>query len=225
MSDSVRQMFADIASKYDLLNDVLSLGIHKKWRRKAVELSNCQIGSAVLDIAAGTGDFSFEFAKITDNVTGVDFCKEMLDIAILKAEKRNSEVEFSVADAMNLPFDDNTFDIVSIAFGIRNVDDTSKAISEMYRVLKPDGRAVILEFGQPIGGFKYIYDFYSNYIMPSLGKLLAKSESAYTYLPETAAKYPCREEFLDISTNAAKFSSVNYHTLTFGIAYIYILKK
>jgi len=225
MSEAVRNMFADIANKYDLLNDVLSLGIHKQWRRKAVELSNCKAGSVVLDIASGTGDFAFQFAKITDNVIGVDFCKEMLDIAILKAVKSSSSVQFSVADAMSLPFDDNSFNIVSIAFGIRNVDDPAKAISEMQRVLKPGGRAIVLEFGQPQGSFKCIYDIYSNYIMPAIGKVLAKSQSAYTYLPETAAKYPCRDEFLQIANNSAIFLESNYHTLTFSIAYIYVLIK
>lgn len=225
MSEKVRTMFAEIAGKYDLLNDVLSLGIHKSWRKKAVELSNADSSSNVLDCACGTGDFSFEFAKRTNNITGTDFCEEMLVIAREKSRKFGRFISFSQADAMNLPFKDKTFDVVSIGFGIRNVDNVGQAISEMARVLKPKGRVVILEFGQPKGFFKHIYNFYSKRIMPRIGRMLARSEAAYTYLPETAAAFPCREEFLSIAGNAYNFSNMNYHTLSFGIAYIYILEK
>lgn len=225
MSEKVRNMFAEIAGKYDLLNDVLSFGIHKSWRKKSVLLSRADSNSKVLDCACGTGDFSFEFLNNTNDVTGTDFCEEMLVIARDKSKKRGKFINFSQADAMNLPFDNETFDIVSIGFGIRNVDSVSKAIGEMARVLKPGGRLVILEFGQPKGFFKYIYNFYSKNIMPTLGRLLAKSEEAYTYLPETAAAFPCREDFIDIANSSAKFNKTEYHTLSFGVAYIYILEK
>lgn len=225
MSENVRNMFADIAGKYDLLNDVLSLGIHKSWRRKAVELSRVRANNLVLDVAAGTGDFSFEFYDKDANVIGTDFCEEMLVVAREKAQIKHAPIKFQVADAMNLPFDDNMFDVVSIGFGIRNVDDVRVAIKDMTRVLKPGGRLVILEFGQPEGMFKYIYDFYSKKIMPKIGAMLAKSESAYTYLPETAAKFPCRDEFLKIANDSTVFTKTKYYELSFGIAYIYVLEK
>jgi demethylmenaquinone methyltransferase/2-methoxy-6-polyprenyl-1,4-benzoquinol methylase len=225
MSVKVNKMFASIASKYDLLNDVLSFGIHKKWRSDAVQLSNVDKNSNVLDCACGTGDFSFEFEKYTQNVTGIDFCQPMLDIAIEKAKSRGSKAKFLQADVLSLPFADNSFDVISIGFGIRNVDDVGKAIAEMGRTLKDGGRLIILEFGQPEGFFKGLYNFYSKKIMPTIGKLLAKSEEAYTYLPETAAAFPCKEDFLNIANGAYKFSKSNYKTLTFGIAYIYYLEK
>lgn len=226
MSQYVQKMFASIADKYDLLNDVLSFGIHKWWRRKSVMLSEPQIDSKILDIACGTGDFSFEFERYSKNVIGLDFCKEMLEIARQKAEKRNSSIKFIQGDALKLPFSDNQFDIVSIGFGIRNVDDVQKSIQEIHRVLKKGGRAVILEFGKPKNPImRLIYGFYSNYIMPLIGKLLAKSKEAYTYLPVTANKFPCREDFLKIVQNSANFSKLKYYSLNFGIAYIYLLKK
>jgi|YNPMSStandDraft_2_1061718.scaffolds.fasta_scaffold12330_2 demethylmenaquinone methyltransferase/2-methoxy-6-polyprenyl-1,4-benzoquinol methylase len=226
MSQYVQKMFASIADKYDLLNDVLSFGIHKWWRRKSVMLSEPQIDSKILDIACGTGDFSFEFERYSKNVIGLDFCEEMLEIARQKAEKRNSSIKFIQGDALKLPFSDNQFDIVSIGFGIRNVDDVQKSIQEIHRVLKKGGRAVILEFGKPKNPImRLIYGFYSNYIMPLIGKLLAKSKEAYTYLPVTANKFPCREDFLKIVQNSANFSKLKYYSLNFGIAYIYLLKK
>lgn len=225
MSEKVNKMFASIAGKYDLLNDVLSFGIHKKWRKIAVELSKVDANSKVLDVACGTGDFSFEFEKHTKKINGTDFCQPMLDIAIEKAKSRSSKVVFSQADAMNLPFDDNSFDIVSIGFGIRNVDDVGKAISDMARVLKKGGRLIILEFGQPDGFFRILYNFYSKNIMPFLGKILAKSEDAYTYLPETAAAFPCKDDFINIALNAYRFEKYHYKTLTNGVAYIYYLEK
>jgi len=226
MSQFVQNMFASISKKYDLLNDILSFGIHKKWRRKSVLLASPDNSSKVLDIACGTGDFAFEFERFTPNIIGIDFCREMLEIARQKASKRNSSVQFIQGDALNLPFEDATFDIVSIGFGIRNVDNVNKSLSEMHRVLKPSGKAVILEFGQPKNSFfRFIYNIYSKYIMPFIGKIFARSKEAYTYLPKTAAKFPCRNDFFNIARNSADFVKMNYYSLTFGIAYIYILEK
>lgn len=226
MSQSIQKMFASISKKYDLLNDVLSFGIHKLWRKKSVKLAQPQSDSYVLDIACGTGDFAFEFERFSKKIIGLDFCEEMLEIARQKAIKRNSSVQFIQGDALKLPFDNDQFDIVSIGFGIRNVDDVSKSIQEIHRVLKKGGRAVILEFGKPKNPLmRILYGFYSNYIMPLIGKLLANSKEAYTYLPVTANKFPCREDFLKIVEKAASFSKVKYYSLNFGIAYIYFLEK
>jgi len=226
MSQFVQNMFASISKKYDLLNDILSFGIHKKWRRKSVQLVSPNSNSRLLDIACGTGDFAFEFERYTSNIVGIDFCEEMLEIARQKANKRNSRVQFIQGDALNLPFEDASFDIVSIGFGIRNVDDVNKSISEMYRILKPGGKAVILEFGQPKNSlFRFVYNIYSKYIMPFIGNIFARSKEAYTYLPTTAGAFPCRNDFLDIARKSAYFNNMEYYTLTFGIAYIYILEK
>lgn len=226
MSQFVQNMFASISKKYDLLNDILSFGIHKKWRRKSVQLASPDNNSKVLDIACGTGDFAFEFEHFTPNIIGLDFCEEMLEIACQKAKKRNSSVQFIKGDALNLPFDDASFDLVSIGFGIRNVDDINKSIAEIFRILKPNGKAIILEFGQPKNPFfRFIYNIYSKYIMPFIGKIFASSKEAYTYLPTTAGLFPCRNAFLDIARKAANFKKMNFYSLTFGIAYIYILEK
>ncbi|MCX8054153.1 MAG: bifunctional demethylmenaquinone methyltransferase/2-methoxy-6-polyprenyl-1,4-benzoquinol methylase UbiE [Ignavibacteria bacterium] len=226
MSQFVQNMFASISKKYDLLNDILSLGIHKKWRRKSVQLASPDNNSKVLDIACGTGDFAFEFESFSSNIIGIDFCEEMLEIARQKANKRNSAVQFIQGDALNLPFEDASFDIVSIGFGIRNVDDVNKSIAEMFRILKPQGKAIILEFGQPENPFfRFIYNIYSKYFMPFIGKIIASSKEAYTYLPTTAGLFPCRNNFLDIARKSANFKKMSYYSLTFGIAYIYLLEK
>ena len=156
MSTEVRQMFSSIATRYDVTNEVLSFGIHRLWRRSAVRLSGAREGNAVLDCATGTGDLALAFKRkvgASGRVMGTDFCKEMLDNAPAKAAREGLQVEFQVADAMALPFADASFDVASIAFGIRNVDDPVKCLKEMARVVRPGGRVVVLEFGQPTGLF------------------------------------------------------------------------
>ncbi|MES2764582.1 MAG: bifunctional demethylmenaquinone methyltransferase/2-methoxy-6-polyprenyl-1,4-benzoquinol methylase UbiE [Bacteroidota bacterium] len=224
MSEQVRTMFAEIAPHYDSMNTILSFGIHHLWRKKAVRVSGAKPGMDVLDCATGTGDLAIEFKKNVGNgrVVGTDFCAEMLEFAPAKALKENVKVEFSVADAMNLPFKDNEFDISSISFGIRNVDVPVRALSEMARVVKPGGKVVVLEFGQPKGVFNILYKTYSKYIMPAIGSLFAKHRAAYEYLPQTAAKFPCREEFLKLMNETGSFKSAKYYPLTFGVAYLYV---
>ena len=165
-------MFASIADRYDLVNTVLSLGNHYRWRKKTVALSEPADGMSVLDCATGTGDLALDYKKVVGKdgrVLGTDFCEEMIAPAPAKAERKNLVVEFEVADAMNLPYEDDTFDISSIAFGIRNVDDPSAALKEMARVVKTGGKVVVLEFGQPYGIMKHPFKFYSKYIMPTVG--------------------------------------------------------
>jgi demethylmenaquinone methyltransferase/2-methoxy-6-polyprenyl-1,4-benzoquinol methylase len=225
MSTEVRQMFSSIATRYDVTNEVLSFGIHRLWRRAAVKHSAAKGGDAVLDCATGTGDLALAFKRKVGNtgrVMGTDFCPEMLQSAPAKAAQAGLQVEFQVADAMALPFADDTFEVASIAFGIRNVDDPVACLREMARVVKPGGRVVVLEFGQPSGLFGGLFRFYSRVIMPTLGGLLTGNRAAYEYLPRTAAAFPAGERFLDLMDKAGAYRERVAHPMTFGTSYVYV---
>jgi demethylmenaquinone methyltransferase / 2-methoxy-6-polyprenyl-1,4-benzoquinol methylase len=218
-------MFSDIAPKYDLTNSVLSLGVHHLWRRATVKASGARAGMRVLDCATGTGDLALAFKKAvgpTGRVVGTDFNADMLSFAPAKARAKGLDVEFEVADAMQLPYADATFDISSIAFGIRNVDDPVVALSEMARVVVPGGKVVVLEFGQPRGIMGLTYRFYSKHIIPVIGGILTGHREAYEYLPETAAAFPCREDFLERMRRTGRFADAYYKELTGGIAFLYV---
>ncbi len=224
MSEQVRTMFASIADKYDLVNSVLSLGIHHRWRKKAVRLSGAKPGDAVLDCATGTGDLAITFKQAVGNgpVLGTDFCAPMIGPAPAKAAKKGLDITFEVADAMALPYADNRFDIASISFGIRNVDDPVVALGQMARVVKPGGRVVVIEFGQPKGLLSWPYRFYSKHVIPFVGGLITGNRDAYTYLPETSAHFPAGDAFLALMDRTGAFSTRTAHPLSGGIAYIYI---
>lgn len=225
MSEKVKNMFADIADDYDRINTILSFGVHNAWRKKAVLESGAAPGDRVLDCATGTGDLAIEFKKAVGHqgkVIGTDFCEEMIEHAPAKADKEKLVVEFEVADAMNLPYEDNSFDIASIAFGIRNVDDPLACLKEMARVVKSGGRVVILEFGQPKGAVRFPYKIYSKHVMPAIGGFISGNREAYSYLPETSAKFPAGDKFLDLMRNADVFSDQRAVKLTGGISYIYV---
>lgn len=225
MSEKVKNMFADIADDYDRINTILSFGVHNAWRKKTVLESGAAPGDKVLDCATGTGDLAIEFKKAVGHqgkVIGTDFCEEMIEHAPAKADKEQLVVEFEVADAMNLPYEDNTFDIASIAFGIRNVDDPLICLKEMARVVKSGGRVVVLEFGQPKGPVKIPYEIYSKHVMPAIGGFISGNREAYTYLPETSAKFPAGDEFLKLMREADVFSDQRAVKLTGGISYIYV---
>lgn len=225
MSEEVRQMFAEIAGKYDTANTVLSFGVHHYWRYLTVKRSGAKAGHHILDCATGTGDLAIAFKKKVGDegyVLGTDFCAEMLAYAPDKSVSKGLVVDFEVADAMNLPYEDHRFDISSISFGIRNVDDPKKALEEMARVTKPGGKVVVLEFGQPSGPIGIPFEFYSKYVMPKLGGLVTGNQDAYTYLPETSARFPCGEEFISIMEATKAFRHMNYEKLTGGIAFLYI---
>lgn len=225
MSEKVRSMFASIANRYDITNSVLSLGIHHVWRKKAVKLSGAKAGDKVLDCATGTGDLAITFKKKVGNtgyVKGTDFCQEMIDPAPAKAAKKGLVIDFEVADAMALPYEDNEFDISSISFGIRNVDDPLVCLQEMARVVRPGGRVVVLEFGQPHGIMSWPYRFYSKYVIPFIGGLLTGNRDAYQYLPETSAAFPAEDRFLDLMKRSGSFESQLFKKLNGGIAYIYV---
>ncbi|MCC5908538.1 MAG: bifunctional demethylmenaquinone methyltransferase/2-methoxy-6-polyprenyl-1,4-benzoquinol methylase UbiE [Balneolaceae bacterium] len=225
MSEKVKSMFADIADDYDRINGILSFGVHNAWRKKTVFESGAKPGDRVLDCATGTGDLAIEFKQTVGHegyVLGTDFCKEMIEHAPDKADKMKLVVDFEVADAMNLPYEDNSFDIASIAFGIRNVDDPLVCLKEMSRVVKPGGRVVVLEFGQPKGIVRIPFKIYSKHVMPAIGGFLSGNREAYTYLPETSAKFPAGDKFLDLMKEAGTFSKEKGVSLTGGIAYVYI---
>ncbi len=227
----IRSMFAKVAAKYDRANSVLSMGIHHLWRKKLVELSGAKTADKILDCASGTGDLAIAFKKVvgtTGEVTGTDFCGDMLEIASAKAKKIYLNIKFELADVTALQYPDGQFDLVSISFGIRNVSDPVKALQEMARVCKADGRVMVLEFGQmqtPL--IKNLYTLYSEKILPKIGGLITGQKEAYDYLQQSSAAFPCRAGFLDLMKKANCFSEMSFTPVSFGIAYIYtgVVKK
>lgn len=224
-AEKIRSMFGEIAGKYDLANTILSAGIHHLWRKSLVKWSGAKKGDRVLDCATGTGDLAIEFKQVVDGageVTGTDFCAEMLIPAPDKAARKGLSIKFEQADVTNLSYKDASFDISSISFGIRNVQDPVKGLSELARVVRPGGVVMVLEFGQPtIPGVDQAYRFYSTKVLPKIGGLITGRPQAYEYLQGSSAQFPCREGFLDLMKQTDRFSSVEYRTLTMGIAYMY----
>jgi demethylmenaquinone methyltransferase / 2-methoxy-6-polyprenyl-1,4-benzoquinol methylase len=219
-------MFASIAGRYDHGNQVLSLGLHHRWRRAAVKQSGARRGDRVLDCATGTGDLAFEFQRAAGRegqVVGIDFCAEMLEVARAKAEQGGFPTRFEEADALRLPYADASFDVASIAFGIRNVDEPALGIREMARVVRPGGSIVVLEFGQPGGPlFGPLYRFYSANVIPLIGGWLTGKRSAYEYLNRTSSEFPCGRAFVALMESSKRFSKVVARPLTGGIAYVYV---
>jgi demethylmenaquinone methyltransferase / 2-methoxy-6-polyprenyl-1,4-benzoquinol methylase len=224
MSTQVRQMFSAIAPRYDAANDALSFGLHRLWRKAAVRLSEASPGQSVLDCATGTGDLALAFKRAVGpggKVIGTDFCAEMLQSAPAKARAAGLEIEFEVADALALPYPDRTFDIASIAFGIRNVDDPSACLAELARVVKPGGRVVVLEFGQPTGAFGALFRLYARWLMPLVGQLFTGHRAAYEYLPRTAAAFPSGARFVELMAATDRFETRTATPLMFGTAFVY----
>lgn len=221
----IRNMFSKVAANYDRGNNILSMGIHHLWRKKLVNWSGALPGQKVLDCATGTGDLAIEFMKTvgpSGEVLGTDFCTEMLLTAPQKASERGLEIHFEQADVTQLQYADNSFDICSISFGIRNVADPIKALQEMARVTKPGGVVMILEFGQvQIPVFGPLYNFYSEKVLPKLGGLITGQGEAYEYLQKSSSAFPCRNEFIELMAASKGFSSMEYIPLTGGVAYIY----
>ncbi len=223
--EKIRHMFSQVATNYDKANSILSLGIHHLWRKKLVELSKAKEGDHVLDCATGTGDLAIEFKKAVGfkgEVIGTDFCIEMLASAPKKAASKKLEIRFEVADVTQLPYPDDRFNIASISFGIRNVNNPVKALQEMARVVKPGGSILILEFGQiDIPALRSLYHIYSEKVLPWLGGLITGQKKAYEYLQKSSASFPCKEDFIELMKQAGSFDQMDFTPVSGGIAYIY----
>jgi len=222
--DQVAKMFNNISPKYDLLNHLLSLGIDIHWRKKAIKLLQAENPKTILDVATGTGDFAIQALDLDPNkVIGVDISDGMLEIGRQKLtrKKLDHRIKLENGDSENLNFEDNIFDAVIVAFGVRNFENLQNGLSGMHRVLKKNGRVVILEFSKPtVFPFKQLYHFYFNAILPIIGKVISKDNSAYTYLPESVKAFPEGSTFLKI-LNDIGFNQTKCIPLTFGICSIY----
>ena len=226
--EQVADMFNNISRKYDLLNHTLSLGIDILWRRNAIRLLKPFAPQTVLDIATGTGDFAVEAVKLKPKkIIGVDISEGMLEVGREKMAKKGLEnlIELNYGDAENLAFEDNKFDVLTVAFGVRNFENLKKGLGEMFRVTSEGGHVMIIEFSKP-GKFpvKQLYNFYFNTILPKIGKLVSKDNAAYQYLPESVAAFPDGSAFLKI-LNEVGYKEAKCIPLTFGISSIYWARK
>ncbi len=226
--EMVRQMFDDISPKYDFLNHLLSFGIDRTWRKKLVNMVKGCKPATILDVATGTGDLAIALIGAgADQIKGVDISKQMLAVGIKKVTEAGLDklITFNTGDAEHLPFPDNSFDVVTVAFGVRNFSDLALGIREMSRVLKPGGKVYILEFSHP-GTFpvKQLYQFYSRYFIPFAGKLISGNSVAYNYLPESVAAFPSGENFVAILRQEG-LHQCSIRPLSFGIASIYAGQK
>lgn len=231
-SDSKKQqielMFDNISPKYDFLNRSLSLGIDVWWRKKMMLELKGHALNQVLDIATGTADVALATSKLKPNsIIGVDISEGMLAVGRIKVEKKglSSLIKLQKADSENLPFSENQFDAITVAFGVRNFEHLSKGLDEMCRVLKPGGKLVILEFSRPrIFPVKQLYDFYFRYFCPWWGKVVSKDNSAYKYLYDSVSAFPEGEQFLTIAQQSG-FKQLKAQRLTFGIVSLYTATK
>ena len=220
-ADLVRDVFDSVASRYDIMNDLMSGGMHRLWKRYTIQHANARAGQVILDLAGGTGDLAREFARIVGPRGRVVLAD--INAAMLEHGRRRlvdagvaGNVELAQVDAEALPFADNTFDRVSIAFGLRNVTNKEDALTEMHRVLKPGGKVLILEFSQPSKAIKPAYDLYSFKVLPLLGRLIARDSDSYQYLAESIRMHPDQETLLKMMQDAG-FERCRYNNLTAGI--------
>ena len=219
-------MFAAIATRYDLLNHLLSGNIDKRWRRLVVaELrpALASEGARALDVACGTGDLALAMGETEKaSVVGIDFCRPMLQIAARKASANLSSIPFIEGDALSLPFRDQSFDVATIAFGLRNLSSPEAGLRELLRVLKPGGRAAILEFSKPvIPGFRTLFQFYFSHVLPKLGRAVSGSRKAYSYLPESVSRFPDQKTLARLMRDVG-FVEIDYRNLTGGIAALHL---
>ncbi len=218
---AVRAMFSGIAGRYDLLNHVLSANIDKRWRRKVRRLLADTLddeNAIVLDVACGTGDLAIELkSNAKAKIIGTDFCRPMLSVA----KEKSGSIPWLEGDAMNLSFNDSSFDAVTIAFGLRNLSNFRDGLAELHRVLKPGGRLVVLEFSSPvIPGFRGAFRFYFSNILPRIGGFVSGERGAYEYLPDSVSKFP-DQKALAAMFEETGFDKVEYQNLTGGIAAIH----
>jgi demethylmenaquinone methyltransferase / 2-methoxy-6-polyprenyl-1,4-benzoquinol methylase len=218
----VKEVFQSVAAKYDIMNDLMSLGIHRLWKRYTIDCSGVRSGHKVLDLAGGTGDLSARFSRIvgeSGKVILADINEAMLKVGRDKLRDLGivGNVDYVQANAEELPFPDNTFDVITIAFGLRNVTDKDKALASMFRVLKPGGRLLVLEFSKPSNELlSKTYDLYSFHLLPKIGQLVANDADSYQYLAESIRMHPPQEELKTMMENAG-FEQTTYQNLTGGI--------
>ena len=227
----VRQMFDSIAPAYDVMNRMMTLGIDKSWRAKAVRTVADTKPRAVLDIATGTGDMAIALAKATHDlaskITGVDLSKGMVDVGIekVKAAGLADRISLQVADALHLPFADNTFDAITVAYGVRNFEHIDRGYTEMLRVLRPGGMLCVLELTTPKSVLvKPFYSMYTRWLIPLVGRMVSHDKRAYTYLPQSIRAVPARERMLRLMEQAG-FSQTHCRNLTLGVCAIYTASK
>ena len=218
----VRELFSDVANKYDVMNDVMSMGIHRIWKEAMMDWLAPRPGQKLLDVAGGTGDVSFKFLKRAGHghATVCDLTEGMLIEGSKRAEAAamQDSLNWVVGDAMDLPFEDSTFDVYTISFGIRNVTRPQEALNEAYRVLKPGGRLMVLEFSQlPNPMMQKAYDLYSFNFIPRMGQMIANDRDSYQYLVESIRNFPDQDTFLGM-VRAAGFENAKYRNMTMGIA-------
>jgi len=224
----VAQMFDTISNEYDGLNRVISFGIEIKWRKKVVKIIGATNPDKILDIATGTGDLAINLTETNaSKIIGLDISEGMLNVGRKKIEKLrlNNQIEMVFGDSENIPFESNYFDAITVAFGVRNFENLEKGLSEIYRVLKPNGTFVVLETSIPTKTpYKQGYKFYAKYILPLIGKLFSKDKTAYKYLSDSAAAFPYGKTFNNILAKIG-FIAIENKPQTFGVASIYIGKK
>lgn len=224
-SEQVRDMFDSIAPAYDRMNRFMSLGLDRRWRKKCVRIVRESGAEAILDLAAGTGDLSIALAKAIPEarVVGADLSEGMIEVGRGKiaAEGLTERVSLQVADALNMPFADNTFDAITIAFGVRNFQNLARGYAEMTRVLRPGGKIIVLELTPPASKIvKPFYKFYTRCIIPTVGRMVSKDRRAYSYLPESIAAVPARDAMTAIMTDSG-LKGASWLSLTMGVATIY----
>lgn len=219
-------MFASVAGSYDRANQILSFGLHHRWRAAAVQRSGAREGDRVLDCATGTGDLAMAFQRAVGprgQVVATDFCDEMLALGKEKAARAGLSIRFEQADVLALPYETGSFDAASIAFGIRNVDDPDRGLREMARVVRAGGKVIVLEFGQPEGAlFGPVYRLYSHRILPMVGGWVSGQRAAYEYLDRTSSRFPAGETFAALMRGTGAFREVSARPLTGGVVHVYV---
>lgn len=219
--EHVAEVFHSVANKYDVMNDLMSMGVHRLWKRFTLHTSGVRRGAKVLDIAGGTGDLTLKFSKMvgsTGHVVLADINASMLNVGRdrLTDEGIVDNIDYVQANAEALPFPDNSFDCITIAFGLRNVTDKDAALRSMYRVLKPGGQLLVLEFSKPAEWLAPVYDLYSFKLLPKIGKIVSNDEDSYRYLAESIRMHPDQATLKNMMENAG-FERCDYHNMTAGI--------
>jgi demethylmenaquinone methyltransferase/2-methoxy-6-polyprenyl-1,4-benzoquinol methylase len=224
----VEQMFDNISPRYDFLNHFLSMGIDIRWRKKAIRILKEYKPKSILDIATGTADFAIEATTLRpEKIVGLDLSEGMLSKGRIKIKEKKLEkiITLQKGDSENLPFENSSFDAITVAFGVRNFEHLQAGLREMSRVLKPGGVLIVLEFSKPKSfPVKQLYGFYFKFILPFLGKLISSDHAAYTYLPESVQAFPDGKKFVEILLKCG-FAKANIHPVSFGIASIYKAEK